>query len=237
MNRSQDDIRTIEKVKQIVRERFPGFASRYFNYNMYLKVPKSLYGYALDLTSFFDYLETINYIPLNMTLRDLEEITPQIIEDYLEYSRTHSKTGVGKELSLSGLARRYGALSSFFGYYYKLDLIDRNPVHKVAAPRPNRNTTSIPNNKINFEMLDFVVNGNLGGSRNEYREHTRERDLAIIMLIMGAGIKGSDVVKGCSFHSYCLFITLPVYSKHQVLLYPSFYRRDIQGMLLTQEQQ
>lgn len=237
MNRSQDDIRTIEKVKQIVRERFPGFASRYFNYNMYLKAPKSLYGYALDLTSFFDYLETINYIPLNMTLRDLEEITPQIIEDYLEYSRTHSKTGVGKELSLSGLARRYGALSSFFGYYYKLDLIDRNPVHKVAAPRPNRNTTSIPNNKINFEMLDFVVNGNLGGRRNEYREHTRERDLAIIMLIMGAGIKGSDVVKGCSFHSYCLFITLPVYSKHQVLLYPSFYRRDIQGMLLTQEQQ
>ena len=59
MNRSQDDIRTIEKVKQIVRERFPGFASRYFNYNMYLKAPKSLYGYALDLTSFFDYLETI----------------------------------------------------------------------------------------------------------------------------------------------------------------------------------
>lgn len=43
-------------------------------------------------------------------------------------------------------------------------------------------------------MLDFVVNGDLGGRRNEFRVHTKERDLAIIMLIMGAGLKGSDVV-------------------------------------------
>ena len=67
MNRSDDDQRTIEKVKQIVKDHFPGFASRYFNYNMYLKAPRSLYGYALDLKSFFEndkYTVLRHYRPL-----------------------------------------------------------------------------------------------------------------------------------------------------------------------------
>ena len=39
MNRSEDDIHVKEKVNEIVRNRLPGFASRYFSYNMDLKVP------------------------------------------------------------------------------------------------------------------------------------------------------------------------------------------------------
>lgn len=194
MTRSDDDQRTIEKVKQIVKDHFPGFASRYFNYNMYLKAPRSLYGYALDLKSFFEFLESIDFTVKSMNLSDLERITPQIIEDYLEYCRTYVKNGVRKEMSLAGLARRYSSLSAFFNYYYSSDLIEKNPVHKIIPPRPFRNKTSIPSNQINYEMLDFIINGDLGGRRNEYRIHTKERDLAIIMLIMGAGIKGSDLV-------------------------------------------
>ena len=39
MNRSEDYINVKEKVNEIVRNRLPGFASRYFSYNMDLKVP------------------------------------------------------------------------------------------------------------------------------------------------------------------------------------------------------
>ena len=53
MNRHDDDIRIMEKVKQIVKIKLPGFAGRYFNDNLDKKVPRTLYGYALDLTSFF----------------------------------------------------------------------------------------------------------------------------------------------------------------------------------------
>ena len=194
MNRYQDDIRTIEKVKQIVNERFPDFASRYFNYNMYLKAPRSLYGYALDLTSFFEFLESIAYKADSMNIGDLKGITPQIIEDFLEYSRTYYKNGEKKERSLSALARRYSTLSAFFSYYYSHDIIDRNPVSKVAPPRPSRNTTYVPSNEINFDMIDHVMNGHLGGRMDEYRVHTQKRDIAIILLIMGAGLKGSEVV-------------------------------------------
>ncbi len=184
----------MEKVKQIVADRLPGFAGRYFNYNMNIKTPRSLYGYALDLTIFFDYLESINYVAKSMTLQDLESITPQIIEDYIEYSRYYIRNGVKTETSACGLARRYSSLSSFFNYYYRLDLIDSNPVHKVNRPRPTQNKLHIPSNVINLEVLDFIANGKLGGKKDSYRQKTKERDLAIIILIIGAGLKVSDVV-------------------------------------------
>ena len=48
MNRSEDDIHVKEKVNEIVRNRLPGFASRYFSYNMDLKVP-TLDGSSNDI--------------------------------------------------------------------------------------------------------------------------------------------------------------------------------------------
>ena len=194
MSRHNEEIRILEKTKLIVRDKLPGFASRYFRDNVSLKAPGSLYGYALDLKSFFEYLETIGYQVKKMTLEDLESITPENIEDYLEYVRNHIKPTTKAGNSTSGLHRKFGAISSFFNYYYRLDLINRNPVHKVSSPKPVKNITEIPSNKTNFEMLDFVVNGELSGHMNSYCKHTKERDLAIIMLIMGAGLKGSEVV-------------------------------------------
>ncbi len=70
----------------IVKENLPGFASRYFSYNMDLKTPRTLYGYALDLKLFFEYLEQVSCKVDKMTIKDLETITPDIIENYLEFS-------------------------------------------------------------------------------------------------------------------------------------------------------
>ena len=194
MNRHDDDIRIMEKVKQIVKNKLPGFASRYFNDNRDKKVPRTLYGYALDLTSFFEYLESVCKPISEMTLDDLNCVTSQTIEDYMEHIRTYIQNGSRKETSAAGQHRKYSSLSSFFNYYYKLGLIDQHPVHRVAAPKPPRHTTEVPTNEINYEMLDFVANGNLSGREANFREHTKERDLAIIMLIIGAGIKFSDLV-------------------------------------------
>ena len=194
MNRHDDDIRIMEKVKQIISSKLPGYASRYFNDNWDKKVPRTLYGYALDLKAFFEYLESISKPISKMTLEDLNSVTVQIIENYMEHIRTYAQNGSRKETSVAGLHRKYASLSAFFNYYYKLGLIDSNPVHRVAAPKPARHITQGPTNEINLEMLDFVANGNLNGHAAAFQEHTKERDLAIIMLIMGAGIKVSDLV-------------------------------------------
>lgn len=78
-------------------------------------------------------------------------------------------------------------------------MIDRNPVSKVSRPKPRKNPSEIPSNDTNLELLDYVINGELDGRKSVFREYTKERDIAIILLIMGVGIKGSDVVNNV-FH-------------------------------------
>ena len=102
----------------------------------------------------------------------------------MEHIRTYIQSGSRKETSAAGQHRKYSSLSSFFNYYYKLGLIDQHPVHRVAAPKPPRHTTEVPTNEINYEMLDFVANGNLSGREANFREHTKERDLASFLIQM-----------------------------------------------------
>ena len=198
MSRTNDDSNLILKINKIVEEELPEFASRFFKHHKGQMTTKSLYGYAMDLSSFFGYLQWDLWTDLNMrkmSLRELNQISPDIIENYLAHSGTYTLNGVEKERSLSSLARRYSVLSSFFNYYYLLDQIDNNPVSKVARPKPFINRTPIPSNETNFKMLDIVSNGDLGGNKSRYQKHTKERDLAILLLILGAGINPGDVVK------------------------------------------
>ena len=76
MNRSQNDIKTLNKVKQIVKNKLPEFASRYFSHNMELKAPDTLLGYAIDLSSFFEYIRSMYLHNDKMVITDLEKITP-----------------------------------------------------------------------------------------------------------------------------------------------------------------
>ncbi len=194
MNRSQDDIQVLKKVNMIVKENLPGFASRYFSYNMDIKTPRTLWGYAIDLTSFFEYLETISFHVDKMVISDLDSITPEIIENYLEHSKMFMDNGKMKTRSDAAEKRRYSTLSSFFSYYYKLEMIDRNPVDKVTPPYQKRYVTKVPTNSDNKELLDFVSSGDLEGKKAVFQERTRNRDIAILLLIMGAGIKASECV-------------------------------------------
>ena len=73
MNRSQVDSRLIEKVNKIVRDRFPGFAARYFNHCMDTMAPNSLYNYALDMTVFFRYLESPELLQKDLSALSSED--------------------------------------------------------------------------------------------------------------------------------------------------------------------
>ena len=166
---------------------------------METKSPQSLYGYALNLTSFFEYLkyrEPDSFDVARMTLLDLNELTSSIIEDYLDYSREYTDKGQIKVRSDAAIKRRFFALSSFLDYYYKKDMIDRNPASKVTPPRVDINrpvpiTTTVNTNR---NIIDFISNGTLEGRRAAFQEKTCLRDAAIFTLIASTGIKVSELV-------------------------------------------
>ena len=68
----------------------------------------------------------------------LQEISPIIIEKYLVYLRTEYKSKLGKPLSAKTLRHQYGTLNLIFNYAEKQELIAKNPIQKVAAPKKEK---------------------------------------------------------------------------------------------------
>ena len=68
----------------------------------------------------------------------LQEITAMDIERYLVYLRTEYKGRFGKPLAPKTIHHHYGTLNLIFGYAEKRELIDKNPMAKVDAPKKKR---------------------------------------------------------------------------------------------------
>ena len=193
MDKISRDKVLLNKTDLIVREKMPPFANRFFSNMKDSLKAGSLYGYALELRDFFEYLGKEKFDIGRMTLADLNSISKADIEDYVEFSRTYTLNGEVKQRSASALKRRLCAISSFFTYYEKNDLIDRNPVRNIHLPRPRTDFKNIPDTDITLELLDFVENSSLPSARErQFQNILRKRDTALLLLIIGAGIKASE---------------------------------------------
>lgn len=70
--------------------------------------------------------------------RDLQEIKALDIEKYLVYLRTEYKGRLGKPLAPKTVHHHYGTLNLIFGYAEQQELIMKNPMAKVKAPKKVR---------------------------------------------------------------------------------------------------
>ena len=70
--------------------------------------------------------------------RVLQEITALDIENYLAYLRTDYKSRYGKPLTPKSVHHHYGTLNLIFGYAEQQEIITKNPMAKVKAPKKER---------------------------------------------------------------------------------------------------
>ena len=68
----------------------------------------------------------------------LQEISPIDIQKYLVYLRTQYKSRLGKPLSPKTLRHQYATLNLIFGYAEKQEMIAKNPMCKVDAPKKEK---------------------------------------------------------------------------------------------------
>lgn len=157
-------------------------------------------AYAYDIGCFFDYLHTVNPICAKMEITAfpitlLDEVTPMDIEEYLSYLKYYEKDGVEHTNSERGLKRKLSSLRSFYHYYYKHDLIKNDPTMKVDMPQiHDKNIVRLDVDEV-VKLLDEVESGeNLTERQRKYHEKTRTRDLAMMTLMLGTGIRVSECV-------------------------------------------
>ena len=88
------------------------------------------------------------------------------------------------------------ALRSFYGYYFKHRIIQKNPTLLVDMPKlHDKAIIRLDTDEVAL-LLDFVESAgeHLTGQALNYYKKTRDRDIAILTLLLGTGIRVSECV-------------------------------------------
>ena len=185
-----------------ILQTMPEFAKDYFRAVEPTTSPKTRISYAYDIRVFFQFLldenpAFKNYSMKDFTLSDLDRLTPMDIEEYQEYLKVYRpKDGRRITNAEKGLSRKMSALRSFYGYYFKRQMISNNPTLLVDMPKLHEKAIIRLDTDEVASLLDYVESCGvkLTGQARVYYEKTKERDLAILTLLLGTGIRVSECV-------------------------------------------
>lgn len=194
------------KLRKLIKE-LPYHCELFFRGIQNTTSIKTRVAYAFDLRIFFYFLINeidcfLDYSPTDFSTEDLETITPLHIEKYLEfltiYSLPHyddSSIIIPYSNNNTGKARKLSTLRSFYKYLFKKGIIKTNPALLVDMPRINEKPiTRLEVNEV-VDLLDLVEKGeNLTKTQKRYHKFTKNRDLAILTLLLGTGIRVSECV-------------------------------------------
>ncbi len=125
----------------------------------------------------------------------LTQIKSFDIEEYLEYLKLYEKDGRQYTNNERAVKRKLSALRSMYNYYHKNKLIDENPVLQVNMPKlHDKAIVRLEANEV-AQLLDTVETGEgMTNKQLEQHERLKCRDLAILTLLLGTGIRISECV-------------------------------------------
>lgn len=200
-----------EQIKQnvlkmrAVLETLPPFCKTFFRGIEEYTSARTRLAYAYDLRLFFEYMHEKNPACTKMEIKDfpitlLENLTRQDIEEYLEYMSLYHKDGKDISNAERGKSRKLAALRSFYNYFYQSEMIKSNPASMVPMPKLHeKEIIRLEPNEVAI-LLDQVEDGTkLTQKELEYHKKTKVRDVALLTLLLGTGIRVSECV-GLDIH-------------------------------------
>ena len=191
-----------------ISDSLPKFSKVYFRGISNNTSIKTRIAYAQDLKIFFEYLleeheDFKGYDDISQIgLSDLDKIKAMDLEMYEEYlacyKRPHYKNEKSKVIltnSNRGIMRKLSTLRSFYKYFYKNEMIETNPTVLVDMPKNYEKPIIRLEADEVANLLDMIESGeNLTKSQLKYHHKTKLRDLAIVTLLVGTGIRISELV-------------------------------------------
>ncbi len=192
------------KLRELEKE-LPEFVGGFFrSINMITSV-RTRVGYAYDLKIFFNYLiENCNafkdvYID-KIDISYMEKIKAGDLDKFLEYLTYYVRTNDDGEVveitnREKGKSRKLAAVRRLFNYLYKSEKISANPSELIETPKiHDKEIIRLEPNEVAI-FLDEVEKGEkLTKRQQKWHEHTKIRDLAIMTLLLGTGMRVSECV-------------------------------------------
>lgn len=195
----QNKINATLKLREL-QKGLPAFLSDYFRGIEYINAPRTRIAYAIDLKTFFEFLHENNSSCKNLDIHDfpfsiLSSLKSFDIEEYLDYLKYYEKEGKKYTNDERAIKRKLSALRSMYNYFHKNKLIDENPVLQVNMPKIHSKAIIRLDADEVVNLLDEVESGN-GLTKNQQimHEKLKVRDLAILTLLLGTGIRISECI-------------------------------------------
>lgn len=183
-----------------VLETLPAFCKTFFRGIEEYTSSRTRLAYAYDIRLFFEYLHENNALCKKMEIMDfplsiLDDIKRVDIEEYLQYMSLYQKDGKDISNEERGKARKLAALRSFYNYYFQNEMISTNPAALVPLPKQHeKEIIRLEPNEVAI-LLDQVEDGTkLTKKELEYHKKTKLRDVALLTLLLGTGIRVSECV-------------------------------------------
>jgi len=205
---SQTSLSRTKRLRELLKE-LPDVCSDYFIAIEQLTSPLTRLSYAYDLKLFFQYLS--DELPKFsgkavrlFTAEDIRRVTKQDLERYARYLALYVKNEsledgeiTSKEMTNQeyGIKRKYASLRAFYKYLFSENLIEGNTAALVPLPKLHERAIIRLDIDEVARILDVAENGQaLPKTYQKYHHVTGKRDLAMLSLFLGTGIRISECV-------------------------------------------
>ena len=205
---TQTSLTRTKRLNELLRE-LPDVCSDYFLSIEQLTSPLTRLSYAYDLKLFFQYLSdelpkfSGKPIPA-FTIEDIRRITKQDLERFARYLSYYVKNDANDDGEVAsreitnneyGIKRKYASLRAFYRYLFSEGLVDSNIAALVPLPKLHEHAIVRLDIDEVARILDLAETGNaLPNTYKKYHQITRKRDLAMLSLFLGTGIRISECV-------------------------------------------
>lgn len=191
--------RNTEKLRGVLQE-LPEFCHTFFRGIENTTSSLTRLNYAYDIRLFFLFLcENValftGKMPKEITLGELDALSPMDIELFLEYISFYEKDDLEYENHAPGKARKLASIRSFFKYLHKNGLLKNNVASLIDMPKLHEKPIVRLEPDEVARLLDFVEQGEgLTKRQQRYHKFTKVRDLALLTLFLTTGIRISELV-------------------------------------------
>lgn len=186
------------KLRELIGE-LPDFCKEFFLSLANSREIRTRVAYAYDLRIFFNYIADEKFrgkAVKEITISDLAEITATDINEFMSYTEYYlNPEGEEKTNHENGKSRKLAAVRGLFKYFYRMEKIPGNPAELVNKPKIHEKEIIRLEPNETAELLDVIENGEkLTDGEKRYFNKNGKRDLAIVTLLLGTGIRVSECV-------------------------------------------
>jgi hypothetical protein len=197
----QVDIENIKKLRTMLSE-LPAFFKDFFRGIEPRTQSRTQIAYAYDIKIFLQFLleenpsikksyKSVTEIPISV----LESLTVTDIEEYMEYLKYRDTDGKKISNKENAIKRKISTLKSVFKYFYRTEKLHENIMERVQLPKlHSKEIIRLDIDEVAM-MIDEAERGEgLSDRQRAYHGKTKIRDVALLSLLLGTGIRVSECV-------------------------------------------